>query len=100
MNKLPYVRVTKIDKTENALHETSSREEWQHGQKNLKSPFVGYWLEGNLLTPMSVGGVLWVDRKVRNGESVEGYFRSSPIIKIDGKEVHTNNSVYLVDFIK
>lgn len=95
----PYVRVVKINRTENPVQETANKETYIHGAFNKESPYIGYWLEGYLLKPVAVGSSIWVDRRVRNGEPIAGEFKSSRIQKIEGDMIYTHNSIYLLTVI-
>lgn len=94
-----YVRLTKIDKTDDARYETPTKEDFIE-YKPVGTPFVGYWTEGFLIAPVSVGSTVWIDRRVKNGEPAVGDFRTSVIKKIVGDEIHTLNSVYLLTVLK
>ncbi len=62
-------------------------------------------IEGTLMFPIEVGGIMALYACKRNGESFTGTFRSSIvtaiILQYDGsKHVHTGNSIYHVKELK
>ena len=66
---------------------------------------IGYWAEGYLMEDIQVGRVMQIDRRVRNGEAIRGFFTSSivkDIVLIDTGiiDAHTENSIYRIQFIE
>jgi hypothetical protein len=55
---------------------------------------IGYWVVGKLLEEPSVGKRLKMYRLIRNGESAEGLFETSRIVKIQKPFLFTENSMY------
>lgn len=67
---------------------------------NNQSPWTGYTIRGEPLGAPEIGRRFFVQRKERNGEEVEGYFRTSPVTDVEDvsdneKVLTTRNSVYL-----
>lgn len=65
-----------------------------------QSPWTGYTVKGRALDEPEVGRCFFVQRHERNGEEIEGYFRTSPVTNIEDvsdreKILTTRNSVYL-----
>ena len=65
--------------------------------KDILSLPTGYWMEGVLIADVIERGAIQLDRRVRDGVMVRGIFRSTRICSIDGSEVTTYNSVYLIE---
>lgn len=97
------VRITKIGTTTEPLVETALKKEYTCGAENDKSPFVEYYVEGELYTPLMVGSGIGMLRDNRNGEKVTGTFMTSPVTNIttvDGEIVfNTTNSIYKMVYI-
>lgn len=92
-----YVKVTKVGIAENAHYDTASTVEYIYGQSNLKSPPIDYWLTGELGDEPVKGMPIIIARDTRNGIKVSGFFRSSPITKIEGNKYYTYNSIYIIE---
>jgi hypothetical protein len=106
MNLKPndYVKVTKLKACDSPHYPTAKKEDYKQGEVNFSvSPFEGYWVQGLLLDTPMVRQPLAVDRHLRNGESVRGYFCSSPVEKIEEEEnriiCYTANSVYQIELV-
>lgn len=52
----------------------------------------GYWVEGHVQALPEVGKSLVMMRDTRNGVRMLGTFATSPVVKIEGNVIHTNNS--------
>lgn len=66
---------------------------------------VEHTLKGHLLLDLEKGAPLYVSRYERNGEAVEGLFRSTPIqmLNWDGDKrayAHTQNSTWRVELVE
>jgi hypothetical protein len=94
---MQYVKVTKIALADNPEYPTCKQEDYEVGKINKFSPFVGYTLEGYLLEEIQVGKTIKIDRQVRNGVKMQGYFHSSLVTAFDGKIAETLNSKYLIE---
>lgn len=64
----------------------------------------GYWTKGALIDDIILGSPVVVARTSRVGLAGEqtvierpGLYRSSPVVKIDGNQFTTNNSVWKVE---
>ena len=55
---------------------------------------VGSTVEGELLAPIAVGKMIGVLRRIRNGRPARGLFVSSPVRRIRGDRITTENAVY------
>ena len=106
---MPKVRVTKLGPVDSPDIQTAKPEEYVHGEANPKSPPTGYWLEGELMSPITVGKPICVWRTIRNGVRVDGLFTSSRVVHITAvydatrptlaptqEFVYTHNSIYRV----
>lgn len=91
------VRVTKFDIAEQPHVQSGTWDTHVAGHANAKSLPVGYWLEGYLLAPVSVGFPIVVFRTTRNGIDACGLFESSAVKHVAGDRVETANSVYRVE---
>jgi len=104
MKKDTYVRLTKLAPVANAKAETPKMEDYKLGQLNLDASGndtlslpVDYWVEGHLICDIEVGCSMKLDRRIRNGVSMTGVFISSPVTKIEGNNIYTGNSHYIVE---
>lgn len=100
---LPYppgtqVLIIKLSASSNPVAEPGSWEGWIPGSlDNAGSLPVDYELRGFLLAPVRVGEQIHLFRTERNGVEADGYFSSTPIVKIqDASLVETYNSIYRV----
>ena len=95
------VRVTKVGVVAGAPWPTASKQEYDPGMDNgAVSPPVEYEVQGTLVSDMTLGGKLYIDRTHRNGFEAPGGMITSHITSIafrsNGVLVTTRNSVYLV----
>jgi hypothetical protein len=104
---LPYppgttVMITKLSACNNPVVGPGSWENWvPGGAENRGSLPVDYELQGVLMAPVRVGGQIHVFRTWRNGVEADGFFESTPIVKIRKPSlVETFNSVYRVSVPK
>lgn len=99
-----YIKVTKLNEVENPLFPSADKASFVPGLPNNGSVSLPneYWIRGILLSELSVGTIIEVDRYVRNGESVRGHFTSSCIQKIDEEKnlYYTHNSVYKIEMVE
>ncbi len=100
---LPYppgslVEVNKIAASDEPITDSGSWDEWVPGSPNNTGSLpVGYELRGVLMRPIRIGRCLEIYRTHRNGVSVDGNFRSTPIIGIVADTmVETFNSIYQI----
>lgn len=91
------VKITKIAIAENPIHKTVKLEEYTNDLTNEYSPPVEYWITGELTQKPEVGQSISVIRDCRNGVKTHGFFRSSPVMKIDGNKFYTFNSIYTIE---
>ena len=75
------VRLTKLEST---LRSTAALPE-------------AYTLDGILLSDLAVGRAIKVWREIRNGIKIPGLFTSSPIKRIEGDKILTNNSIWKIE---
>lgn len=67
---------------------------------------LDYWVEGQLLHPITPGGGVKMLRYVRNGIAQLGFFGTSEVVRVladaDGRTATflTENSKYIVDLLK
>jgi hypothetical protein len=101
MNKGDYIRVTKLKSCENPRAITPSKSEYVPGQDNgnVSLP-VDYWAEGYLLNDLKVGGILMLDRRIRDGICAYGCMNTTAIKKITKTSFETQNSIYLVEKVE
>ena len=64
-----------------------------------KSLPVEYSIEGELLSPIEVGKIVFVFRTKRNGVAATGYFQTSKITEVTENTFKTQNSVYTYNFL-
>ena len=100
---LPYppgthVLIIKLSASSNPVAEPGSWEGWISGSlDNAGSLPVDYELRGFLLAPVRVGEQIHLFRTERNGVEADGFFYSTPIVRIqDASLVETFNSIYRV----
>lgn len=57
---------------------------------------TGHWARGVLNRPLEVGGVISMLREANSihPDGCVGLFLSSPIVKIEGDKIYTQNSIY------
>ncbi len=58
-----------------------------------------YTLDGVLLSDVAIGRAIKVWRHIRNGVESLGLFTSSPVVKIEGDKLHTNNSIWRLEIL-
>lgn len=94
------VKVKKIGVSKNPAYPTPDAKDFVAGKENegVSLP-VEYWIEGELNSVPQIGTGIVVARDIRNGVKASGIFHSSPIVKIEGNRVETENSVYEVEFL-
>lgn len=97
MNANAYVTVKKLKACDNPAFPTPKFEDYRPGEDNgpVSLP-VEYTITGKLLYDVQPGGLIFVARDSRNGVPIDGNFCSSPVVKIEGNQVFTRNSVYQV----
>ena len=71
---------------------------------NIETLSVGYYIKGFLLNDIEVGKLILIERHIRNGDKALGVMNTSVVKEIipqgDGiLLVHTENSIYKVQFI-
>ena len=95
MKKNQKVIIKKLSATGNPLVPTPPMEGYVAGQDNgpVSLP-VEYTLKGILLKDVEVGHSVEVWRGERNGVVMQGYFNTSPVVKVEDNKFHTQNSVY------
>jgi len=100
---LPYppgthVLIIKLSASQNPIAEPGSWKGWIPGSlDNAGSLPVDYELSGFLLAPVRVGEQIHLYRTERNGVEADGYFYSTPIVKIQNASlVETFNSIYRI----
>ena len=97
------VKVSKLSAVEQPEVETSSQEEWcSHSpQYNNKTPYIGYWIIGELINLPEVGCQLRIYRRIRNDVEIPGYFITSKINNIEERKdcliISTDNSIYKLE---
>jgi len=64
-----------------------------------KSLPIEYSIEGELLSPIEVGKIVFVFRTKRNGVAATGYFQTSKITEVTENTFKTQNSVYAYNFL-
>ena len=92
------VVIRKLSACRNPVTEPTSWADWVPGDSNNSGSLpVDYELRGILLAPVHVGGQIHVYRNWRNGIRADGYYESTPVVRIlAGFMVETYNSIYLV----
>ena len=97
---VPHIRLSKIGVPESLLVSPGHWSTYQEGEANSASLPLGYWLEGDLVTPIRVGDRVTVRRTKRNGKNVRGLFVSSVVVSYDGVRLETANSIYRVEALR
>jgi hypothetical protein len=93
-----YIRLTKLAAASNPTALTPEWENFVPGQDNgLVSLPLDYTAEGYLTSDIKVGMHFFMNRIKRNGVEAIGKFASSPVKKITGNQVETQNSIYIVE---
>jgi len=97
MKKDTEVRIVKLNAVENPVSPTPDMKDYIPGQDNgpVSIP-VAYEITGTLNDDIEVGKGISALRTTRNGVRALGLFTTSPVTKIEGDLVSTNNSVYRV----
>ena len=94
---MSYVRLEKIAAVEHPVVPSGDPKTYGYGEMNSDASLpVGYWLCGTLGLEPAVGERMVVDRDVRNGVVRDGRFTSSEVVRIEGDQVRTTNSVYRI----
>ena len=100
MKKDQKIQINKLRPVANPVVPTPSKEDYAYGQINpgvsIPSDYIA---SGTLLDDVVVGQPLEMLRSNRNGVESMGFFSTSAIVKIEGKHVYTQNSVYKVTII-
>lgn len=97
-----YIRLAKMGATENPKAPTPLWDDYEHGERNLGSSIpLSYWVEGYLVTDVEPGKCIVIDRKIRNGERIDGAFQTSLIASVTpvangSLRLETQNSVYIL----
>ena len=95
---LPFVRIQKIGRPDNAPVATADWKEYQPGSaRNSKSLPEGYALSGWLLESIEMGRPVRLLRVERNGVAALGIFETSPVQGLTQGGFETENSIYQVD---
>lgn len=83
------------------LFPSGDMDSYEMGKPNERVSLpVAYELTGTLVEEPVVGKRLIVRRSSRNGVFISGDFLSSTITKIDGNQIHTQNSIYTLTDLK
>jgi hypothetical protein len=91
------VKITKLRANPDALVPAGNWNDCRAGATdNPDSLPVDYEMCGVLAADVKVGKRIGLYRFYRNGVRSDGFFVSSPVVRISGMEIHTMNSVYLV----
>lgn len=100
-------RITKLRPSEDPLVPTAETVGQYRDDMDLPSsasPSTGYWIAGHPinLEDLVENSMLYVHRKIRNGEEVGGMFRTSRLCKVDLDEnlngtIETYNSIYKIE---
>jgi len=106
MKKGNDVRITKFAESENPKFTSADIRNYKHGEENegVSLP-IDYWIEGTLLESVDEGRHIVVDRRIRNGVSMPGIFRTSRVTKIEKSGagicdvVETQNSKYMIEVL-
>lgn len=100
MNK---VRITKIGIPDNPDVDTATKEIYNLGEFNKLSPFVDYYVEGELIGDVTVGKSVLMVRENRNGVAVNGMFQTSTVTSITPLDnvviFRTRNSIYKLEHL-
>lgn len=93
-----HVFVRKIAISRNPVAPAAPPELWdQDAQALTRSLPIDYEMEGHLLEPLCVGGIIRLRRFRRNHVRADGHFESSEIVAIREPFVETRNSIYLIE---
>ncbi len=96
------IRLSKIAAAPNAVFPSAEWHEHVQGEDMhpTKSIPIDYWVEGELLAEVRIGGPVYIARDIRNGHKVTGLFSSSLVRKIEGDLITTGNSIYKIEYLK
>lgn len=93
-----HVIVRKIAISRNPVAPAAPPDLWdQEAHALARSLPIDYEMEGHLLEPLRVGGIIRLRRFRRNHVRADGHFESSEIVAIREPLVETRNSIYLVE---
>jgi hypothetical protein len=91
------IEIKKLSPVENPLAPTPEFKDYKVGEDNGEVSLpVEYVAEGILEADIEVGKSVRMLRTKRNGVMTPGLFSTSPIQKIEGDKLYTQNSVYVV----
>ena len=94
------VKITKLNKSEFPEYPTAEKKDYVQGEDNGNiSPFIGYWVIGHLIFDITEGRPIQMDREIRNGENVGGYFQTSKVLSYKNGIAKTLNSEYKVEVL-
>lgn len=95
-----YIRLSKIAAMPGGLP-AAEPGEYKPGSGGVKgkSMPIEYTVEGFIEAPIHVGARLVVDRRVRNGVRVDGFFSTSTVTAVGPNHIETENSVYRMDIL-
>ena len=96
------IKLTKVSESANPDFKSA---QWDHFICGVENPGVSlpidYWIEGELLSEVTIGKPLTIARTTRNGIKNIGIFYSSVIqriTEISGKKIiSTRNSIYALE---
>lgn len=95
---MSHVIVRKIAISRNPVAPAAPPGLWdQEAHALARSLPIDYEMEGHLLEPVRVDGIIRLRRFRRNDVRADGYFESSEIVAIREPFVETRNSIYLVE---
>jgi hypothetical protein len=92
-----YVRLTKLRAAPGGMPACPRPIYTPGAWTNILSLPILYWMEGILVADVVKRDLIRLDRRVRDGVIARGVFSSTPICAINGNEVTTYNSIYLVE---
>lgn len=94
------VRVKKLAQVENFRYPTPKMDNYIFGQYNgAVSLPVEYEVIGTLCCTPKIDFPIIIERKIRNGIKVDGFFSSSIVKKIEENKFYTCNSIYIIEEI-
>lgn len=93
-----YVRLTKVTEVPGGAPAATKHIPGSGGTPGKSLP-IDYVVEGYLFWPLVVGERAFMERQYRNGERVDGVFRSSTITAVTETGFTTKNSEYRLEAI-
>lgn len=94
------IRVQKLSEAPNCIVNACPPEAYVYGGPNNLSVPVDYTIEGFLLFPIKIGEPVVVNRTSRNGVQVNGIFKSTEVVALEGNTFQTKNSIYKFEYIE